>query len=63
MRIPKIVSMAVVLSLLILALVPAAARAQAGAAGVDRAYHLHDKVQVNARGVGWMDGEIGRAHV
>jgi hypothetical protein len=58
MRIPKIVSMAVVLSLLILALVPAAARAQAGAAGVDRPYHLHDKVQVNARGVGWMDGEI-----
>jgi hypothetical protein len=27
-------------------------------AGVDRTYHLHDKVQVNARGVGWMDGEI-----
>src|SRR5580700_7451451 len=42
MRIPKVVSMVVVLSLLILALVPAAARAQAGAAGVDRAYHLHD---------------------
>jgi hypothetical protein len=32
MRIPKVVSMAVVLSLLILALVPAAARAQAGQA-------------------------------
>jgi hypothetical protein len=25
---------------------------------LDRAYHLHDKVQVNARGIGWMDGEI-----
>jgi hypothetical protein len=21
-------------------------------------YHLHDKVQVNAQGIGWMDGEI-----
>jgi hypothetical protein len=50
----------------ILALVPScstqsqtAAPAQAGApAGVERAYHLHDKVQVNAQGVGWMDGEI-----
>jgi hypothetical protein len=49
----------------ILALVPRcsaqsqAAAAQAGApAGVERAYHLHDKVQVNAQGVGWMDGEI-----
>jgi hypothetical protein len=41
MRIPKIISAAVVLSLLILALVPAAARAQAGG---DRAYHLHDRV-------------------
>ena len=30
----------------------------AGPAGVDRAYHVHDKVQVNAQGVGWMDGEI-----
>jgi hypothetical protein len=55
MRIPKIISAAVVLSLLILALVPAAARAQGGG---DRTYHLHDRVQVNAQGVGWMDGEI-----
>ena len=59
MRSPKVVWVAVVLPLLILALAPAAAHAQAGApAGVDRTYHLHDKVQVNARGVGWMDGEI-----
>jgi hypothetical protein len=37
----------------------AVANAQAAApAGVERAYHLHDKVQVNAQGVGWMDGEI-----
>lgn len=51
----------------ILALVPrcsagpshTVANAQAPeAAGVERAYHLHDKVQVNAQGVGWMDGEI-----
>ena len=37
----------------------AAAPAQAVApAGVERAYHVHDKVQVNAQGIGWMDGEI-----
>jgi hypothetical protein len=54
MRIPIVVSVAVVLPLF-----AAAAHAQAGApAGVDRAYHLHDKVQVNAQGIGWMDGEI-----
>jgi len=36
----------------------AAAPAAAGPAGVDRPYHVHDKVQVNASGVGWMDGEV-----
>jgi hypothetical protein len=45
-----------VLAALAVALTQAAA--VAGPAGVDRAYHLHDKVQVNAQGVGWMDGEI-----
>jgi hypothetical protein len=54
MRIPIVVLVAVVLPLFV-----ATAHAQAGApAGVDRAYHLHDKVQVNAQGIGWMDGEI-----
>jgi hypothetical protein len=54
MRIPIVVSMAVVLHFF-----AATACAQAGApAGVERTYHLHDKVQVNARGIGWMDGEI-----
>jgi hypothetical protein len=54
MRIPIVVSVAAILHLF-----AATAHAQAGApAGVERTYHLHDKVQVNARGIGWMDGEI-----
>jgi hypothetical protein len=54
MRIPIVVSVAAVLHLF-----AATAHAQAGVpSGVERTYHLHDKVQVNARGIGWMDGEI-----
>lgn len=54
MRVSMLVSLGSVLSLFAVSL-----HAQnAGPAGVDRPYHLHDKVQVNARGIGWMDGQI-----
>jgi len=54
MRVSMVVSLALVLSLFAVSL----HSQNAGPAGVNRPYHLHDKVQVNARGIGWMDGEI-----
>jgi len=53
MRLAIVVSFA-----LVLPVCAATAHAQSAVAGVERTYHLHDKVQVNARGIGWMDGEI-----